>query len=131
VLFIDPKYALAHRGELLDLMDALPGEPTTRLVAKYYGTSTTWAVAARARGYRSWGYYYQADVPTLARFQGSFELLGMDYTASAAAWQAIMKFGKPVIAHILPDAKALATARARGAVGGMVSGIRETIPRSP
>ncbi|WP_375478493.1 glycerophosphodiester phosphodiesterase [uncultured Jatrophihabitans sp.] len=130
VIFIDPKYAVSHASELLAMMDALPGTPTASLVAKYYGVTTGWPQSARAHGYKTWGYFYQADVPNLAKYAGYWDILGMDYTADAASWTAIMKYGKPVIGHILPSRSAMNTAVSRGAVGGMVSGVKETITRS-
>src|SRR5690606_1136795 len=101
VIFVDPKEAIAHASELLDMMDALPGDPTQRLVAKYYGPSTTWADLARARGYKAWGYFYEVNSGVLATYEGSYDILGMEYNASASVWTTITGFGKPVIGHVV------------------------------
>lgn len=127
VLFIDVKYAVAYRTELLDLMDAVPGGKT-RFVAKYFGVegntagTTGWAADARARGYKTWGYFYETDLANLPTYQGRWDILGMEYGASASAWTTILAYGKPVIAHICPDQTAVNTAQSKGAVGYMVSG---------
>jgi hypothetical protein len=130
VIFVDPKAATGYISEILDKMDAMPGTPTNKFVAKYYGVSSTWVNAAKARGYKSWGYFYQADVANLSTYQGRWDILGMDYTADAASWSAILSYGKPVLGHIIPNTSAATTAFGYGAVGLMVSGVQEAIPRS-
>ncbi len=130
VIFVDPKVASAYTSELLNMMDAMPGSPTDRFVAKYYGVSSGWPTQASARGYKTWGYFYQADVPNLPTYQGRWDILGMDYGANASSWSAVLSYGKPVIGHIIPSAIAATTAFSLGAVGLMVSGVKEAIPRS-
>lgn len=130
VIFVDPKSATAYVSEILDKMDAMPGTPTDKFVAKYYGVSSTWVNAAKARGYKSWGYFYQTDVPNLATYQGRWDILGMDYTADAAAWSAALSYGKPVMGHVVPSSSGATTALGYGAVGLMVSGVQQVIPRS-
>jgi hypothetical protein len=133
VIFVDPKVAIAHTSELLTMMDALPGS-TTRFVAKYYGVAgntantTGWAHDAAVHGYKSWGYFYQADVPNLATYQGRWDILGMDYTADQASWNSILAYGKPVIGHICPNLAAANTAITKGATGLMVSGVKSILP---
>ncbi len=130
VIMVDPKNATGYFSELLDKMDALSGAPTDQFIVKYFGTSSSVAAAARARGYKTWGYFYQADVPNLPTYQGNWDLLGMDYSADSASWTAILSYGKPVIGHTIPNATAATTALGYGASGLMVSGIQETVSRS-
>jgi hypothetical protein len=138
VIFVDPKNAssAALRTELLDMMDAMPGTPTDRFVAKFYGVSgnagntSGWAFDAVQRGYQSWGYFYQADAANFATYQGRWTILGMDYTADASTWSTILSYGKPVIGHIIPNAAAATTAFNYGATGIMVSGVQQAITRS-
>jgi hypothetical protein len=130
IFFVDPKAATGYTSEILDKMDAMPGTPTDKFVAKYYGVSSTWVNAAKARGYMSWGYFYQTDAANFATYQGRWDILGMDYTADAATWTTILSYGKPVIGHIIPNSSAAATALSYGAAGLMVSGVQEAIPRS-
>jgi hypothetical protein len=131
VIFVDPKVAAGYATELLDMMDAMPGTPTNRFVAKYYGVSSGWPTQASARGYKTWGYFYQADAANFAAYQGRWDILGMDYNADAATWTAIKSYGKPVIGHIVPSLAAATTALGYGANGLMVSGVQEAIPRTP
>lgn len=127
VIFVDPKAALSNRAELLTYIKTLP-DYKNRIVAKYYGVegnvagTSGWAVDARAAGIKSWGYFYNADLANLPTYQGRWDILGMDYAAPAAAWTAINSYGKPVIAHILPNAAAKTTAQAYNPKGFMVSG---------
>jgi hypothetical protein len=131
VIFVDPKNAAGYAAELLDMMDAMPGTPTNRFVAKYYGVTSGWPTQASARGYKTWGYFYQADAANFAAYQGRWDILGMDYTADAATWTAIKSYGKPVIGHIVPSSGAATTALGYGAAGLMVSGVQEAILRTP
>jgi hypothetical protein len=127
---VDPKAATGFISELLDMMDAMPGTPTDKFVAKYYGVSSTWVNAAKARGYKSWGYFYQTDAANFATYQGRWDILGMDYTADQATWTTILSYGKPVIGHIIPSSSAATTALNYGAAGLMVSGVQQAIPRT-
>jgi hypothetical protein len=130
VIMVDPKNAVGFMTELLDMMDAQPGSPTTQFVAKYYGVVSAWPAAARARGYKAWGYFYQSDSANFNAYQGNWDILGMDFNADQATWTTILSYGKPVIAHTVPDGAAATTALNFGAAGMMVSGVQETIPRS-
>ena len=130
VIFIDPKHALSHITELLDMMDALPGTPTDHLVAKYFGLTNAWPTAAKARGYTTWGYFYEADVGSLPTYQANWDILGMDYQANGAAWAAALSYGKPVIGFLIADSTAATTAITNGADGLMVSGVTQVIPRT-
>jgi hypothetical protein len=131
VIFVDPKVAAGYATELLNMMDAMPGTPTDRFVAKYYGVTSGWPTQAKARGYKNWGYFYQADAANFDAYQGQWDILGMDYTANSATWTAIKSYGKPVIGHIVPTLAAATTALGYGANGLMVSGVQEAIPRKP
>jgi hypothetical protein len=129
LFMIDPKDALAHIDELLDLMDAQPGTPTEKFISKYYGPVTTWAVAASARGYKTWGYFYNTNAADLPTYEGFYDILGMEYGASASTWTTVTSYGKPVIAHTIQSNTDATTALSRGASGMMVSGVEEVIPR--
>jgi hypothetical protein len=137
VFFIDPKSAgTAHRAELLDMMDAMPGTPTDRFVCKFYGVSGNvgntngWAFEAAQRGYTSWGYFYQADSANFATYQGRWDILGMDYNADGATWTSILSYGKPVIGHTIDSSAAATSALSKGADGLMVANVTSVIPRS-
>jgi hypothetical protein len=131
VIFVDPKAAAGYASELLDMMDAMPGAPTDRFVAKYYGVTTGWPQQASGRGYKNWGYFYQADAANFAAYQGRWDILGMDYNADSTTWAAIKSYGKPVIGHIVPSIGAATTAFGYGADGLMVSGVQTVVPRTP
>ena len=130
VFFIDIKDAVSYRNELLDTLDAMPGDPTEKFVAKYYGPATAWAVSARARGYKTWGYFYEVNAANLATYQGFYDILGMEYGASAGTWTTITSFGKPVVGHVIASSTQATAAFAGGAVGLMVAGVQQVVPRS-
>jgi hypothetical protein len=135
VLFVDPKAAYSFRSELLDMMDDCPGTPTDRFVAKYYGVvgpannSSGWPFDASSRGYKTWGYFYQADAANFATYQGRWDILGMDYNADQTTWNSILSYGKPVIGHIVPSSGAATSALTKGADGLMVANVTAVVPR--
>lgn len=129
VFFIDPKHATPFRNELLDLMDAMPGS-LNKFVGKYYGVSSVWATSARARGYKTWGYFYETDLGSLPTFEGYYDYLGMDHAASLSAWNTIKAYGKPVIGHVIYSSAQATSALSKGGDGLMVAGVKQVIPRS-
>lgn len=136
VFFVDIKEDWAYSNELIDKMDALPGNPKTKFIGKSYGPGSTpastmgWNLALKQRGYMTWGYFYEADYPAnVTNSQSVYDVLGMDYTASQAAWDHIKSFNKKVIGHIVPNATAANTALTKGADGLMVSGVTSVVPR--
>lgn len=131
VIMVDPKNATAYISEMLDIMDAMPGTPTNKFIVKYYGATTYVSTPARARGYKTWGYFYQSDSANFGTYQGNWDLLGMDYNADGATWTNILSYGKPVIGHTIGTTTAANTALGYGASGLMVSGIQEVVTRSP
>jgi hypothetical protein len=129
VFFVDNK-GQQTPSAFLDLLDTYGGR--ARFISKGFGTSVTMADAATARGYTTWGYYYDTDVPTnLANTQGHWTLLGMDFTATSGDWTAVKSYGKPVLAHIIATAANKATAAAFSPAGYMVSGVTEAVPQTP
>lgn len=131
VLFIDPK--VIPNTYLPDLVTLINTYTTpARVVAKSYGVSAygagTWKAVAKAAGYTTWGYFYEADSGNFATYQAAWDWLGLDYNASSASWSTMKGYGKPVLAHILPNAAALTTAKNFGANGAMVSGINAITP---
>lgn len=126
VVMVDPKNSVGNREEFLDLLDSHGGP--SKIIVKFSGVgggAVSLANAATARGYQTWGYFYEADVADgdLATYQSAWSILGMTYNASEAAWNAVKAYGKPVIAHIVPDAAGYATAMSRGAWFAQVSGV--------
>lgn len=137
VIFVDPKVAQGYTGELLSMMNAMPDTPTDHFVAKSYGVSgnvantSGWPHDSAAQGYQTWGYFYDTDYSNVPAYEGRYTILGMNYTATTPNWTQILSYGKPVIGHIVPSSSAAQTALSAGAVGLMVSGVQETITRSP
>lgn len=132
LLMLDCK-PLTNQSEFLDLMDANGGPG--RIMLKVAGTgtgSTAFADLAAARGYKTWGYFYQTDVgAAMDAAQTHYSMLGMDYTANQASWTAVLTYGKQVLGHIIPNVAGKTTALAFGAVGIMASKATDgTVPTS-
>ena len=119
VAIVDPKYAIGtYNTEFLNLLDAHGGN--TKIVVKFYGVgagATALADAATARGYQTWGYFYDTDVTGggLAADQSHWSILGMNYDAPQSAWDAVLAYGKPVVGHIAASQANYNTAMSRGA----------------
>lgn len=135
VLYVDPKVVSAeHYPELFAMMSRAPASPRA-FVAKGYCTATDWPQEALARGYRTWGYYYAAEVQAQAKLlestQRRWSALGLDYNGAPEVWKRFLRYGRPVLAHVVPDAGGAELARARGATGIVASGVREVLAGSP
>lgn len=133
VVIVDPKNALSHNEEFLDILDAHGGP--SRIIWKWYGVGANVgaaALAAAARGYRTWGYFYEEDVANgnLALYQGNYSLLGMAIGAGLPAWEAVTSYGKPVTGHIAQTQEHYGTAITKGARMVQVSGVTAVAPVS-
>lgn len=118
VCIVDHKYAWGFLGEWFTLLDSYAAHD--RIVVKYFGVgggSTDLADQAAAAGYATWGYFYEADVADgdLAISEPHWDLLGMEWSASQAAWDAVLAYGKPVVGHIADSQAEYDTAVSLGA----------------
>lgn len=127
VIFIDNK-AGTNMTALLDLLDTYGGN--TRFIIKAFYTAASISAAAFARGYLTWGYYYDADRTNIASTQSRWSILGMDYTASAAAWTEAKAYGKAVLGHIITSSANATTAYAAGADGLMTGKLVGVVPQT-
>lgn len=132
-IFVDPKVVdHEHYPDLLALMDA-GGRGTETFIAKSFGTGIAWAQAARAQGYRTWGYYIGQEIDDGSTppetTQVNWDLLGLDVRASSAAWTSIRSFRKPIVAHIIADRASARRAVDLGASGLMVSDLAAVLGR--
>jgi glycerophosphoryl diester phosphodiesterase len=133
-IFVDPKAtSTEHYPELLALLKAAASRPTDTFLAKSYGRDTAWAAAARAQGYRTWGYFYGREIDDgrtpLASTQADWDLLGLDLAASAADWRAALGYGRPVLGHVAATRADADRLLAAGAQGVVASGVREVLGR--
>ena len=132
--FPDRAWFVENKGSsgitaFFNLLDANGGP--ARIVSKQPANNTTVNAEARARGYKSWGYYFDADTPTIAATQSRWDLLGEDYAASAASWAEVKSYGKPVLAHIVDTAAHKTLAASYSPAGFMASGVQEVVPQTP
>ncbi|QGZ16714.1 minor tail protein [Microbacterium phage Dewdrop] len=126
VVLVDPKYEVGRVTEFLDILDAHGGP--AKIIVKFYGVGTgaaALATAARARGYKTWGYFYDTDIPTgdLATYQGYWDILGMNYEADQTAWNTITSYGKSVAGHIIQGQASYDTAMSKGATFAQVANV--------
>lgn len=120
ILFVDNKQD-QNVTSFLDMLDAYP-QATGRFVVKSFFSTVNTALAARLRGYTTWGYYYEVDLPNLAATHQKWDILGMEYSASTgpgSAWEQIKAVGKPVLGHVCLSVNNVNTAFAAGADGVM------------
>lgn len=113
--------------DFLDTLDAFPNAQG-RFIIKAVFNSTV-PVTARARGYRSWGYWYEADLTQFDTYKGNFHYHGLDYLASPAAWAQVLADNKPVLSHVILTTAAYNTGMTLGAIGAM-SGLAATFPNA-
>lgn len=140
VIFIDPK-TIPSTGyaALLSWMAANGG--TTKFVAKGYYNMSAWFTAARAAGYKTWGYMYEADYTAdttrLGTYGPALDILGMEYGATSPTWATFTSYTPtsgpnsgvvlPCMGFIAPNLTAYNTCIAAGAKGVMVSGVKSVL----
>ena len=118
IVLVDPKHAIgANNTEFLNILDAHGGP--SKIIVKFYGVGSgavALADAAAARGYQTWGYFYETDITSgdMATYQSHWSILGMDYQASAGAWTTALSYGKPVAGFIVPNQAGYTTVMTRG-----------------
>ncbi|UUG69597.1 phosphoesterase [Microbacterium phage Fransoyer] len=131
-LHIDPKWAVGvGNAAFLNVLKAHGGPE--KIVVKFVGTgsgATGLATAARNEGFTTAGYFYATDWASGAidAEQSFWDILGMEYDASADVWArtttgaypGLRSYGKPVLAHIIPSQAAYNTAKAKIEEGGWV-----------
>lgn len=117
VVICDLKNAAAFQTEFFDILDTHGGP--SKIVAKSYGSSSGFANAATARGYESWGYFYEDNYTKgeLAAWEGPWSILGMDIDAPTAWTGAnnVLTYNKPVVGHIAASQAKYDLAIAKGA----------------
>lgn len=129
-LFLDPKYHAGPewRDEMYGLIESVLPSAQDSVVIKFSGDGTTVADAATARGFPCFGYWYdsqfQADQAKVLAETAAWTILGMEWDAEQATWDALTGLGKPVIAHTAATTTQRDTAIAKGASGIMCSGVR-------
>jgi glycerophosphoryl diester phosphodiesterase len=129
VWFLDPKYEQqSHRAEFWELVATIP-DSHSRVVIKYHHSNTSLGRDAIARGYASWGYYYESELGDLPTTSDAWTILGLEYSASEAAWATIGAVGKPVLGHIAPTRTTTELALSKGASGVMVAGVADAVPQ--
>ncbi|MHA3704265.1 glycerophosphodiester phosphodiesterase [Jatrophihabitans sp. YIM 134969] len=127
ILFVDDKDD-DHVDELLDLLDQYGGR--RRAVVKSFHQFVDTPRTARARGYTTWGYWYEDQMGDFDDAQRRFDLLGMEYGASEAVFDRMTATGKRVLAHIVATEEQADLGLSKGATGLMVSGVEEVVPHS-
>jgi hypothetical protein len=129
VLFMDPKFR--HSDSYLAffaMLDSLPNA-RDRVICKFIAVGgTTFAQRALDRGYKTWGFYYGADLVTdpnvIANNISKWTMIGMNWDATQPQWDTAKSYGKPVIGHICDTLAQADEAITKGADGVMMSGVR-------
>jgi glycerophosphoryl diester phosphodiesterase len=124
IFFVDNK-SNADLDPFFDLLDSYGGKD--RFISKSYYNSRATAAEAHARGYLTWGYYYEKDMANFAATESRFDLLGLNYSASAKTFETMLATGKQIIAHVIATPAAELTACRLGVSGYMVSGITQVV----
>lgn len=110
---------LASEEALLEYLDtAFGGHPERRVLWKVFARGTS-AARAKAHGYRTMAMLYPNEVATSDLSQ--WDVIGMEWGASADVWNALLASGRPTIAHIIVNETQAQQAIAKGAAGLMAS----------
>lgn len=110
---------LQAEEQLFEYLDtAFGGHPERRVIWKIFAKGTS-AARAKALGYRTMAMLYPAEVPA-ANLQ-QWDVIGMEWNASADVWNRLNASDKPTIAHIITNESQARQALAKGASGLMAS----------
>lgn len=110
---------LQSESELMDYLDtAFGGRPERRVIWKVFLRAGS-ASRARARGYRTMCMLYERELDGADLSQ--WDVLGLEWNASADAWNGVRAAGRPTIAHIITNQSQAAQALRMGADGLMAS----------
>lgn len=117
----------------LDMLDARGGPD--RFIMKQYGMTADsfFLDACTARGYLVWGFFWGTDMasPNAAARVDRWPLLGINYNitpSEKSVFDSYKTKGQRVVAHIIPDADGVETARALGYDAFQCSGVRDVAP---
>ena len=130
VIVFDPKHKL---GEWEAVCDMFKGMEQKVILKAYYDSK--WAFdMMRERGFKTWGYAYNADI-SKANYPDFLtgkvcDILSMEFDAPQTTWDPLKASGLPTVAHIPADATQLQTAWSRGAMGAIVSGMAAALERA-
>lgn len=125
VFMVDPKNSSAFLSEWLDMLDANGGPE--KFICKFSGpgAALTHRATAAARGYKVWGYYFEGEDFTNA---GLYDIVGLNNSASQAAWDELIAKGKPVLGHVIQNQAAYDEALAKGAQGFQIAATTTIYP---
>lgn len=130
VIVFDPKHKL---GEWKDVCAMFKGMEQKVILKAYYDSK--WAFdMMRERGFKTWGYAYNADIGK-ANYPDFLtgkvcDILSMEFDAPQTTWDPLKASGLPTVAHIPADVTQLQTAWSRGAMGAIVSGMAAALERA-
>lgn len=110
---------LASEERLFEYLDTVfGGSPKKRVLWKTFARGTS-AARAKARGYKTMAMLYPNEVATSDLTQ--WDVIGMEWNAGAAVWNALLAAERPTIAHIIVNEAQAQQAIAKGAAGLMAS----------
>jgi glycerophosphoryl diester phosphodiesterase/lysophospholipase L1-like esterase len=128
VIFIEAKHSDAATP-LLNMMDTYAGG-TQRFVWKQYGPSSAGTADAKSRGYKTWGYGWAAELPTLPTWGANHDYIGVAHTCTDQQVQQYVTYGKPTIMWEIHTPEDRDRAVGLGVRGMMTSNIK-SVMRTP
>lgn len=129
-MFIDPKnLAFTDMVALFQWLKTNIPNATDLFVLKYYYDYTALKNAVMDLGFKSWGYLYTADIANanFATYCQRWTWLGLESSATQANWDLVKAQNPNVLVHICQTLAAYQAGISKGAVGAMVSGVRQVM----
>ncbi|MET1156401.1 glycerophosphodiester phosphodiesterase family protein [Arthrobacter sp.] len=128
VIFIEDKQG-TNTTVLLDLMDSYP-DSKDHFVWKQTAGGKHYA-EAKARGYKTWGYFVDNAGNAFAELAGRFDFLGIYHGATDDEIKALVAFGKPVICWEIHTRWMRERVMSLGVTGLMCSNFPYVVGNSP
>lgn len=132
LIFVDPKYHSAPQwqDEFYEEFEIVR-DSRQHIVIKGIGGSTFVPEAAAARGYISFGSFYEedyaADPVGVLEQAARWDWINLQFSAPQSTWDAFAALGKPMTGHIARNRADYDVAIAKGATSVMCSGIRDIL----
>jgi PKD repeat protein len=131
VLVIDDK-TYQHDTAMLDLIETFyPSreEAKKHVMIKQHGGGGPWSLGQTlARGYRTWGYFYDNDPFDKPQYFNQYTLAGLNWDATQAQWDAAKALNPMLVGHIPETVAQGQSALAKGARALQCASVKLLVP---
>lgn len=116
----------ASYSSWLDLLETYP-DAQGRILIKHYFDNDAAADLAHARGFKTWGYYFDADVNDATTYP-DWDYMTLNFDATQTQWNTLLGTGRKVAAHVCQTTADAIAGFNKGAHGIMAADFVAIVP---